>query len=52
MEERKKKHFMVKLHMPGPGCSKLTTSLVNKTLKFQMSISQICEYFLYVKNIV
>ena len=26
---------------PGPGCSKLTTSLVNASLKFQMLISQI-----------
>ena len=30
----------------GPGCSKLTTSLVNKTLKFQTLLSQICQYFL------
>ena len=30
----------------GHGCSKLTTSLVNETLKFQMLISQICQYFL------
>ena len=39
-----------KIHMstPGPGCSKLTTSLVNETLKFQMLISQIC-YFLLKK---
>ena len=29
----------------GPGCSKLTTSLVNETLKFQTLISQICHYF-------
>ena len=29
----------------GPGCSKLTTSLVNETLKFQTLISQICQYF-------
>ena len=34
---------------PGPGCSKLTTSLINETLKFQMLISQICQYFL-LKN--
>ena len=26
----------------GPGCSKLTTSLVNVSLKFQTLISQIC----------
>ena len=30
----------------GPGCSKLTTSLVNVSLKFQTLISQICHYFL------
>ena len=33
----------------GPGCSKLTTSLVKETLKFQMLISQICQYFLLKK---
>ena len=33
----------------GPGCSKLTTSLVNVSLKFQMLISEICQYFL-LKN--
>ena len=32
-----------------PGCSKLTTSLVNVWLKFQMLISQICQYFLLKK---
>ena len=31
---------------PGPGCSKLTTSLVNVSLNFQKLISQICQYFL------
>ena len=30
---------------PGPGCSKLTTSLVNDSLKFQTLIAQICQYF-------
>ena len=34
-----------KLNFSGPGCSKLTTSLVNETLKFQTLISQICQYF-------
>ena len=34
----------------GPGCSKLTTSLVNETLKFQTFISQICLYFLLKKK--
>ena len=33
----------------GPGCSKLTTSLVNVSLKFQMLISQIRQYFLLKK---
>ena len=32
--------------IPGPGCSKLTTSLVNGSLKFQMLISDIRQYFL------
>ena len=34
---------------PTPGCSKLTTSLANETLKFQTLISQICQYFLLKK---
>ena len=29
----------------GPGCSKLTTSLVNVLLKFQTLVSQTCQYF-------
>ena len=29
----------------GPGCSKLTTSLVKVLLNFQKLISQICQYF-------
>ena len=33
----------------GPGCSKLTTSLANETLKFQMLIYPICQYFLLKK---
>ena len=33
----------------GPGCSKLTTSLVNVSLKFQTFISQICQYLLLKK---
>ena len=33
----------------GPGCSKLTTSLVNVSLNFQNLISQICQYFLLKK---
>ena len=35
---------------PGPGCSKLTMSLVNVSLKFQTLISEICHYFL-LKNV-
>ena len=34
----------------GPGCSKLTTSLVNVSLKFQSLISNICQYIL-LKNV-
>ena len=33
----------------GPGCSKLTTSLVNVSLNFLKLISQICQYFLLKK---
>ena len=33
----------------GPGCSKLTTSLVNVSLNFQKLISQIGQYFLLKK---
>ena len=29
----------------GPGCSKLTTSLVNVSLKFLTLISEMCQYF-------
>ena len=35
----------------GSSCSKLTTLLVNVSLKFQMLISQICQYFLLKKYI-
>ena len=35
--------------IPGAGCSKLTTVLVNVSLKFQMLISQIRQYFLFKK---
>ena len=34
----------------GPSCSKLTTSLVNVSLKFQMLISEIYQYFLLKKS--
>ena len=44
---------MVHLHLPfylsGPGCSKLTTSLVNVSLNFQTFISRFCQYFLLKK---
>ena len=33
----------------GPDCSKLTTSLVNVSLKFQTLLSNICQYFLLKK---
>ena len=33
----------------GPGCSKLTTSLVNVSLKFQTLITEIGQYFLLKK---
>ena len=35
----------------GPGCSKLTTSLVNVLLKIQTLTSPICQYFLLKKNV-
>ena len=35
--------------LSGPGCSKLTTSLVNVLLKFQTLISEICQSFLLKK---
>ena len=34
---------------PGPGCSKLTTSMGNVLLKFQTLISEIRRYFLLKK---
>ena len=40
---------LMTMERPGPGCSKLTTSLVNVSLKFQKLISQICQYFLLKK---
>ena len=41
--------FSNALYLFGPGCSKLTTSLVNVSLKFQTLISQIYQYFLLKK---
>ena len=40
----------LKTKQSGPSCSKLTTSLINETLKFQMLISQIRQYFLLKKK--
>ena len=40
---------ILQISLSGPGCSKLTTSLVNVSLKFQMLISEICQYFLLKK---
>ena len=44
---KKSRRFYGKI--PGPGCSKLTTSLVNELLKIQTLISQIRQYFLLKK---
>ena len=33
----------------GPSCSNLTMSLVNVSLKFQTSVSEICQYFSLTK---
>ena len=38
--------FFHRCWCPGPGCSKLTTSLVNVSLKFQTLIAKIYQYFL------
>ena len=40
---------LIGLHQAGPSCSKLTTSLVNDSLKFQTGILQIHCYFLLIK---
>ena len=48
---RRRLTFQAQSLCSGPGCSKLTTSLVNETLKFQTLISQICQYFLLKKNV-
>ena len=37
------------IYSSGPGCSKLTTSLVNVSLKIQMLLSDIYQYFLLEK---
>ena len=41
--------YALKLDRTGPGCSKLTASLVNVSLKFQMLITELCQYFLLKK---
>ena len=41
--------LLVTLPLPGPGCSKLTTSLVYVLLNFQKLVSQISQYFLLKK---
>ena len=41
--------FSVTNYKTGPGCSKLTTSLVNVSLKFQTLISEKCQNFLLKK---
>ena len=37
--------ILLLLEQSGPGCSKLTKSLVNISLKFQTSISDLIQYF-------
>ena len=40
-------HHVMELHcFSGPGCSNLTMSLINVSLKFQTLISEIRHYFL------
>ena len=40
---------IISFEQPGPGCSKLTMSLVNVLLKFETLVSEICQYFLLKK---
>ena len=49
MEWSFKQSLNISLWLPGPGCSKLTASLVNDSLKFQKSVSNICQYLLLKK---
>ena len=53
LRNEKKYIFIFKLSsipfLSGPGCSKLMMSLVNVSLKFQMLISEMCQYFLLKK---
>ena len=41
--------LLAEIRSSGPGCSKLTTLLVNVSLNFQKLISQMCQYFLLKK---
>ena len=50
LSEPKTSQFLAIFYTSGPGCSKLTTSLVNVSLKFQKLISQIHQYFLLKKK--
>ena len=43
-------NMKILLYQPEPGCSKLTTSLVNVSLKFQRLISNVRQYFLLKKS--
>ena len=41
----------ISIKTPGPGCLKLTTSLVNISLKFQtLRIFEICKYYMYLSK--
>ena len=40
---------LMEWYSSGAGCSKLTTSIVNGSLKFQTLMSEICQYFLLKK---
>ena len=41
----------VAFYVPGASCSKLTMSLVNDSLNFQMAILQLHSYFCWKKNV-
>ena len=42
-------YLLSEVYNPGPGCAKLTMSIVNVSLNFQKLISHICQYFLLRK---
>ena len=46
---RRARSSIIWVFRPGPGCSKLMRSLVNVSLKFQKSVSQISQHFLLKK---